>query len=83
MGKKTYIKSGINYSRLLDVMNMLMCWNWDFSMDTFNGIITIPGHHRYDVINELIEDTMLPEDIVLDLDDNDPDTLILDVITLK
>lgn len=79
--EKTYIQSGLNYSRLLDVMNMLMSWNWDFSMDTCSGVLTVIGYSRNEFIDALIEDTMIPDDIVLDLDDNDKDTLILDVIT--
>lgn len=44
METNTYIRGGINYARLLDVMNMLMCWNWDFQMDTCNGVLKIIGY---------------------------------------
>ena len=76
MEKTTYIKGGLNYTRLLDIMQMLMCWNWDFSMDTCSGILTIHGYDRADFLIALIHEGM-PEDLTFELDD-DIDTLRLE-----
>lgn len=77
MEKTTYIKGGLNYARLIDVMLMLMCWNWDFSMDTCEGILTIHGYHRSDFLVALIHWEGMPEDLTFSLDD-DIDTLRLE-----
>lgn len=60
---------GFNYSRLHDIMLALMCWNWDFEMDTYNGILSIPGYSRADFIINAIEDKgqLIPEDLYFDL----------------
>lgn len=76
MEKTTYIKGGLNYTRLLDIMQMLMCWNWDFSMDTCSGILAIHGYDRADFLIALIHEGM-PEDLTFELDD-DIDTLRLE-----
>ncbi len=73
-----------NYSRLHDIMLALMCWNWDFEMDTCNGILSIPGYSRADFIINAIEDKgqLIPEDLYFDLGTNSSD-VILKVAELK
>lgn len=85
MTQTTRIHGGdFNYCRLLDIMQALMCWNWDFSMDTCCGILTIHGYNRADFIINAIEDRgeLIPEDLEFELGTESTD-VILKVNTLK
>ena len=71
----------LNYSRLHDIMLALMCWNWDFEMDTCNGILSIPGYSRAEFITNAVEDRgqLIPEDLEFKLGIDSCD-VILEVI---
>lgn len=73
-----------NYARLHDIMLTLMCWNWDFEMDTCNGILSIPGYDRADFIINALEDRgrLIPEDLEFKLGTDSCD-VILEVIENK
>ena len=67
-----------NYSRLHDIMLALMCWNWDFEMDTCNGILSIPGYSRAEFICAATEDRgqLIPEDLEFELGTESCDVII-------
>lgn len=67
-----------NYSRLHDIMLALMCWNWDFSMDTCCGILTIHGYNRADFIIAATEDRgdLIPEDLEFELGTDSSDIIL-------
>lgn len=51
MAANTYIKANdFNYIRMTEIMHALMCWNWDFSMDTFKGVLKIKGFDSVEFI---------------------------------
>ena len=77
----THIWGGaFNYARLHDVMLALMCWNWDFEVDTQSGVITLPGRTRADFIVAATQDRgqLLPEDIYFRLG-RSSDMVVLEV----
>ena len=85
MTQTTRIHGGaFNYIRLLDIMQALMCWNWDFSMDTCNGILTVHGYNRADFIIAATKERgeLLPEDLEFELGTDSTD-VILNVNPLK
>lgn len=67
-----------NYSRLHDIMLALMCWNWDFEMDTCNGILSIPGYSRADFIINATEErgSLIPEDLEFELGTDSCDVIL-------
>ena len=69
MARNTRIHGGLKYSRLHDIMLALMCWNWDFSMDTCEGILTIHGIDRATFLIEAVKEAGqgIPEDLVFNL----------------
>lgn len=73
-----------NYARLHDIMLALMCWNWDFEMDTCNGILSIYGYDRADFIINALKDRgqLIPEDLEFKLGTDSCD-VILEVIENK
>ena len=79
MTQNTYIHGGhFNYSRLLDIMQMLMCWNWDFSMDTCRGILKVEGYNRADFIINAVKETgdLLPDDLYFELGTESADVIL-------
>lgn len=77
----THIWGGaFNYARLHDVMLALMCWNWDFEVDTCSGVITIPGRSRADFIIAATKDRgeLLPADLYFRLGKSS-DMVVLEV----
>lgn len=66
------------YIRLLDIMRALMCWNWDFEMDTCSGILSIPGYSRADFIIAAIEErgSLIPEDLEFELGADSCDVIL-------
>lgn len=66
------------YPRLHDIMLALMCWNWDFEVDTFSGTISIPGYSRAEFIIAAIEDKggLIPEDLEFELGQDSSDVIL-------
>lgn len=80
----TRIHGGLNYARLHDIMLTLMCWNWDFEMDTCYGILSIPGYSRAEFITNAVKDRgqLIPDDLDFKLGIDSCD-VILEVIENK